>query len=282
MKIWVNGEIVEADARVAQASDRGLLLGDGLFETIKIDRGRAVFLTEHLCRLQVSARELNLPVERDTLRAGLLDLMDKTDEEVGAARITVTRGPGPRGLLPIPVEDQSPTIVISLSPATAQHFNPEPDRLLPAPFIRSSGAPTSRMKTLSYTDNLAARAFAAEQAAADVVFTNEFGDVASTSMANLFVETDTGLVTPPLTAGILPGIVRAMILRYAARQHVPVTVRRLQPNDLWGRRLYRTNSLIGVRPAWFDGGGWTEGPVNRSNGMIEDLYALAEKEDRGR
>ncbi|MEM9989978.1 MAG: aminotransferase class IV, partial [Pseudomonadota bacterium] len=62
--IWLNGHIVENDALAFPANDRGPLLGDGLFETIKIDQGRPLFLTEHLCRMQVSAREMQLPLNR--------------------------------------------------------------------------------------------------------------------------------------------------------------------------------------------------------------------------
>ena len=121
-------------------------------------------------------------------------------------------------------------------------------------------------------DNLAAKRYGIERSADDVVFLNENDEVASTTMANIFVETDKGFVTPPLAAGILPGITRDAILREAAATGAPVVSAPLLREDLLGCRLYRTNSLIGVRPAWLDEGRMTPKPSMPKSSLLVELY----------
>ncbi len=274
---WVNGELRDSDSFSIATSDRGLLLGDGLFETVKVADGRPVFLTEHLCRLQVAADEIALPIDRAALRQGVSALLGKAGPAAsGALRISVARGPGPRGISPIPPVDQAPVSLITFAPSAPPSPQEGLDRLILAPFIRSSFAPSARMKTLSYFDNLSAKAYADDQKAADCIFENELGQVSSTTMANIFVADGEGFRTPPVSAGILPGIVREQIIHQATREGIPVKVCQLRPTDLFGRILYRTNSLIGVRAGWFDGGRDHFMPEQTPDDRLMKLYRHAE------
>lgn len=279
--IWINGQLKSEDTMVASPMDRGLLLGDGLFETIKIKNGHPIFLTEHLCRMQVSADELDLPINRKALRQGVKDLLSMVDPEtIASARITVSRGPGPRGLSPIRSDAQFPVAMITLGKNLGQRDQQKPDRLIEAPFRRSASAISSRMKTLSYIDHLHSKAHAEAHEAADCIYLNERGQVTCTTMANLFVKVEDGYLTPPLSAGILPGIVRERLLHFAPKQDVKLRVRHLRRDDLIGRVIYRTNSLIGVREAWFDAGlGMPEPKAQTKDSALHELYLAAEEED---
>lgn len=280
--IWLNGDIVDGTQPSFWADDRGLLLGDGLFETVKVSNSRALFLTKHLARLQVAGAEINLPINRRALRDGVAELLTENRAANGSLRITVTRGSAPRGLSPVPTVDQKPAVMITYFPApqTAPPAQEEPDRLIEAPFIRASGALSSRHKTLSYTDNLAAMAYAKDERAADALFLNERGEVTSTTMSNIFVRTGIGYLTPPLSAGILPGIVRSVLLEEAASMSMTIEVRPLTVADLRDRLLFRTNSLMGVRPAWFDDGQSTLRPgIDEDEGLLARLYSLAEQRE---
>ncbi|RFB05772.1 aminotransferase class IV [Parvularcula marina] len=281
--IWCDGELLPDEAPLVRAQDRGLLLGDGLFETLKVSKGRALFLTKHLARLQVSGQSLGFQINRHMLRNGVHELLEAEGAKDGSMRITVTRGPAPRGLSPVPVSEQTPVVFIAFFAGAAPAALPDvPDRLIAAPFVRSSGAVSSRYKTLSYTDNLAAMAFAKDEQAADVLFFNERGEVTSTTMANIFVRTGIGYMTPPLSAGILPGITRDVLLEEAAEAGITMEVRPLKPEDLRDRLLFRTNSLLGVRPAWFDDRTSSLRPaIDEDDGLLASLYRLAERREEG-
>ncbi|MEM9234500.1 MAG: aminotransferase class IV [Pseudomonadota bacterium] len=281
--IWRDGQLIDDDCPVLHASDRGVLLGDGLFETIKVSKGRALFLAKHMARMQVAGSEMGLRINRQALRQGVQDLLTAQGASEGALRITVTRGPGPRGLSPIPQPDQQPVSMIAFHAAGPEAPPQEhPDRLVSAPFVRPAGALSSRHKTLSYADNLAAMAYAREERAADALFFNERGEVACTTMANIFIRTGIGYMTPPLSAGILPGIVRSVLLDEAAAGGVNIEIRPLTADDLRDRLLFRTNSLLGVRPAWYDDRTSTLRPaIDEDEGMLDGLYRLAERREEG-
>ena len=119
--IWLNGRLVAREQAHIDPADRGLLLGDGLFETLRAYRGHVFKLEEHLQRMAQGAAELGIPLlldppgiadaVRDTLHANQLSAAD------AAIRITLTRGPGQRGLLP--PEDPLPTLIVSAAPYQA-------------------------------------------------------------------------------------------------------------------------------------------------------------------
>lgn len=280
--IWFNGKLVPVDEPLFGASDRGVLLGDGLFETVKVAKGRALFLTPHLCRMAVSGDELGIKIDRGLLREGVEAVLAASGPwPSGSLRITVTRGPGPRGLLPIDPGAQAPCHLVAFYPETpkSEPVGPILDRLIPSPILRPSSSVTARHKTLSYADNLAARALAAKEGAADAVFFNECGEAASTSMANLFIRVGDGFITPPISAGILPGIVRQALLEAARALSVRIKVTGVLAQELRDRPLYRTNSLIGVRPAWYDYGRGAEAPVGDDDDVLAQLYRHAEREE---
>ncbi len=102
MKVYLDGNLMAAsDARIDPA-DRGLTLGDGLFETIAVRGGQAARLGAHLARLGDGARVLgiNIPYGADQLTAAMAGVIDANDITEGVLRLTLTRGPGMRGLLP--------------------------------------------------------------------------------------------------------------------------------------------------------------------------------------
>lgn len=279
--IWCNGELVEGSTLAVDITDRGLILGDGLFETVKVSAGRPLFLAKHLARLRVSGRVIDLAIDGQWIRRGVMSLLKAHHADCGVLRITMTRGPGPRGLAPVPADTQQPVAMISFTKTDGRtHEQTLPDRLVEAPFIRSSAAMTSSHKTLSYADNLAAMAFAKNKRAADVLFFNERGEATCTAMANIFVHTGLGYATPPLSAGVLPGVVRAVLIEAAEADSIPVDIRPLNVEDVRDRLVLRTNSLIGVRPAWFDDGRQSLRPdLSEDYGMLASLYSVAEQRE---
>ncbi|PWC43191.1 aminotransferase class IV [Azospirillum sp. TSO22-1] len=240
-EVWLNGVIVpESEARIAPA-DRGLLLGDGLFETLRVSGGRPLRLDRHLARLRAGAEILGLAVPLDD--AGLAAAMERLLERRGLSeaslRLTLTRGPGPRGLLP-PAEP-TPTLLITAAPRTPPL---PPARVVVARETRrNEHSPLSRIKSLSTLDGVLARQEAARRGADDALLLNTAGRVAEASAANLFLWLDGALVTPPVAEGALPGVLRAAVLEAFPVAERPVTVEDLARTE----EAFLTSSL-GVRP----------------------------------
>lgn len=228
------------------SDDRGLLLGDGLFETLLVLSGRPLFLAEHLARLARGCAVLGLPPPDEPVVRRAMDQAlagaGLTDGRA-AARLTWTAGSGGRGL-DRPAQVQ-PRLVVTAAPAPAPLA---PASLAIVSVRRNAGSPASRLKTLAYLDNVLARREAKAAGADEAVMLNTAGEVACAAAANLFWVSDGQLRTPALACGVLDGIVRAQVLALAAAMGVDVSEVRAGPEALsTAEAIFLTNSLIGVR-----------------------------------
>jgi branched-chain amino acid aminotransferase len=248
--IWLNGEFRKEGAAI-DVSDRGFLLGDGAFETLYVEHGRAAFLAAHLDRLRrgLAVLKIAAPAALSDMRAVIARLA--RDNELGAgaasARITVTRGPGARGLA-FPGA-ATPTVLVTLAPAPAGAARAQ--RLVLSPRIRYSGAAGASFKSIGgYVENVLAFNEARAAGGDDALLLNEKGRVASTARANIFVIDDEGSVaTPPTSEGAMPGVVRALLIDAAGDHGVRIEEAALAAGDLVGAPLFATNSLLGLVPA---------------------------------
>lgn len=245
--IFLGDRLVTPEAARIDPADRGFTLGDGVFETLRAYAGRPFRLDAHLARLEAGAAALGIPLPlpaariatavAETLAANGLAMGD------AAIRITLSRGPGARGLLP--PEAPRPTLMIS-----AAAYQPAPPRILSAVIIdirRNEHSPLSRLKTLSYLDNVLAQREAAERGADEAVLLNTTGRLACSARANLFVLRGRTLLTPPVSEGVLPGIARAEVLAIAADLGIHAHETPLERNALADAdEAFLTNSLIEV------------------------------------
>lgn len=229
-------------------TDRGLLLGDGLFETLLAVDGVPSDWDAHMTRLVRGCAALDLPAptseqawaagQEALASAGLLGAR-------AALRITWTAGSGGRGLdRPEPC---APVLFATAAPA------PPPSgavRLITAATRRNAGSLGARHKTLSYLDNVLARREATAAGGDEAVMLDTEGHVACAAAANLFWISDGRLLTPSLECGILAGVTRAKVLAWARQAGVPVTEAVVGHEALaQAEAVFITNSLVGVRPA---------------------------------
>ncbi len=108
MKVWLNGAVMDADHALISSADRGFTLGDGLFETMQARDGCVLRLAAHLSRLRVGAGIIGLQLPDVDFGVALTDTLEANALASGVLRLTVTRGVGPRGVLP-PAEPAPPS-----------------------------------------------------------------------------------------------------------------------------------------------------------------------------
>jgi branched-chain amino acid aminotransferase/4-amino-4-deoxychorismate lyase len=228
--------------------DRGLLLGDGLFETMLWTDGGLPRLDAHLARMAAACETLGLPpLDVEAAR----DLCLSAPRQAGlegvraAVRLTLTAGSGGRGL----DRPDAPAPRLAASAAAAPAITTPADLALVA-VRRNEGSPAARLKTLSYLDNVLARAQARAAGADEAVMRNNHGDLACAGAANLFWILEGRLFTPALHCGVLAGIARARVIDLARGLDVEVHEIATGPEALdAAEAVFLTNSLIGVRPA---------------------------------
>jgi branched-chain amino acid aminotransferase len=256
--VWLNGRIVDGDRPHLSVFDRGFLLGDGIFETLRATRGAPVELEEHLIRLRDSAAGLGIPLPRDVerrLEAGIIELLAANGlggpHGDASVRITVSRGVfHGRGLLPTD-ETAEPTIAIQawpIAPPPPGHLEAGL-HLVASAVRRDPESPLAALKTTSRADYVYARLEARKAGADDAIFLTIDGHLSEATSANLFVVREAELATPSLACAILPGTTRSWILAWAtevglATQEGWLTTRDLAEAD----EAFLSSSVAGILP----------------------------------
>lgn len=233
--------------------DRGLTLGDGVFDTLLLVKGQPIDIGAHRQRLIASLSYFNFP--ENLLYNWAEDIQKIWQAQacppLAALRTTITRGAGPRGLkIPAPAET-TPACLLSLTPLS--RIADAPIRLQRSPISRNATSPTSFHKTLCYLDNCIALSQAQQYGFDDALFINGDNMLTSTAMASLFFLTGQGLITPPISDGCLPGTRRQWILDLAQRHDIPCQERSVSLTDLCAqpsqiKAIFCCNSLSFCRP----------------------------------
>lgn len=266
--VLVNGLPVEH----ISVSDRGLLYGDGLFETLAVDAGRPLLWEAHLQRLRAGCACLGLPAPDGEVLAD-----EATQLCAGQARavlkIIVTRGPSARGYAPPPVA--TPTRILSRSPW--------PDH--PAAHARHGVAvmwcatPLARnprlagIKHLNRLEQVLARA-ECPPAFAEGLMCDTDGQAIAGTMSNLFAVVGDTLVTPDLSQSGVAGVVRAQVLAAARARGLDCRERRLTPGEVEAAdELFLTNSIIGLWPV--NRLGARTYPIGNVTQIIQEALAAA-------
>ena len=207
---WINGRWGEPDDLQLPLSDRGLQLADGLFETILVLDGAAQMLPEHLARWGASAELLGMdppPSQRDL--SGLIDeAIVKSDlhQASGALRLNWSRGSGQGRGIGIANGHQH-RFWLTLTPCST-HFQPI-KTITSRLERRNRDSVSSRCKTFAYTAAIQARCEAERAGADDALLHNTQGELCCGTVANLLVHREGRWITPPLSSGCLPGVMRA-------------------------------------------------------------------------
>jgi branched-chain amino acid aminotransferase len=268
---WFNGAFV-AGTLPLDAHDRGFLLGDGVFETVAVINHKPLWLDEHVQRMAHAATELGIAFNAERTFSGLTEVLEKSAAQSEVLRITLSRGKAARGLAG---DGTSPSLLITLDEFAAKNLF-QPCRLKVSQVRRNEFAPSSRLKTLSYIDGIAAaREVAAD--ADDALMLNTSGHVASATVGNIFALHGDELITPSLDQGILPGITRHVLLGQAKKLGLKPVERVVPLEDLIrADAVFLCNSLRFIRPVTtLNGEPLGKGSLDR---LIEGLGGLAKKQ----
>jgi branched-chain amino acid aminotransferase len=242
-RLWADGALVDDPTTpVVRADDHGLVVGDGVFETVEVADGLAFALTRHLRRLRDSARGLGLDIDEELVRRGVNAVLDDAPARA-RLRITVTGGPSPYGS---DRGDAGPTVLIATGPLP--DWPPTTDVAV-VPWVRNERSATAGLKTTSYADNVVALRYAHDRGAAEAIFANTRDEVCEGTGSNVFFEYDGAMVTPPLDSGCLAGITRELLVEWLRDDGVPVHELATPIAALYrAREAFITSTTRGVQP----------------------------------
>ncbi|MER6512270.1 aminotransferase class IV [Nonomuraea sp. NPDC001636] len=221
--VWVNGELIDPAQATVSVFDHGLMVGDGVFETIKIVDGESFALTRHLDRLTLSAQRMDLPEpDVEAIAEGVGKLLAAAPAwPLGRIRITYTSGPGPLG------SDRGNQGTTSIIIVDEQKPFPETADVAVVPWPRNERGALSGVKSTSYGDNAKALLHAKNQGAGEAIFGNLAGDLCEGTGSNIFIVRDGRLITPTLASGCLAGVTRALVLEWCGGEETDVPLQAL-------------------------------------------------------
>jgi branched-chain amino acid aminotransferase len=235
-KIYIDGKFSsEADAKVS-VFDHGLLYGDGIFEGIRFYNGRVFRLGEHLDRLWDSARSicLEIPMTKQGMTEAVLETIRQNHMRDGYIRLLVTRGIGNLGLNP--KQCKTPSVIIIAAPIALYHESMYRKGLTVVTVATrrcSPGALNPAVKSLNYLNNVMARIEADLAEADEALMLNDAGNVAECTADNVFIVKRGQIVTPPVTAGALRGITRAVVFEIAAELEIKTLKADITRHDIF-------------------------------------------------
>ncbi|WP_411872940.1 aminotransferase class IV [Vulcanococcus limneticus] len=255
-------------------ADRGLLLADGLFETVLLEEGRLQLLEEHLERWRSSAELLAMapPPDQTLILPLVAEAIARSGIRTGALRLNWSRGCGGRGLdLPAPAQAAPAHRFWLQLTATAPQFEAV-TTWISREERRNAASRLSRCKSFAYTAQVQARREAHAAGAHDALLLSSHGQLCCGSAANLLVRHQGRWTTPPLASGCLPGVMRGRALHLGRACEGP-----LEPSDLKTCEGALLINSLGCRPIHrCDGTALAQVP----SGQAEQLWRELLKEAR--
>ena len=232
---YVNGHIVPAEKAAVSVFDRGIVLGDGLFETVRAVKGMPQFFSLHYQRLAKSAKRLQIKLELNekALQKMVQTLCAKSKLDDAVVRITLTRGHYQGGL----GIDKSlpPTLIITVTPVSGlppELYTKGVKVVISTINKAAASGLDSTIKSINYLANIFAKAQADQKKCYEAILLGPHGEIAELSTSSFFCVVDGEVLTPPIDTGILPGITRQVLLQILKREKIPFREAALFPQEI--------------------------------------------------
>ena len=245
MIIYANGKYTSQKKLTFDISDRGLLLGDGVFDTMLYQNNELIYYNDHYKRLKTAAKLLsfNFNLTNEQLKNIITNLIKKNNfqNKQIAIRTNITRGVSKRGLDFDKSHKVGIYIKLNLIPKS---LFMKSIKLGIANIRRNSTSPISQNKTLNYLDNVIEKNRAAKNGYEDAIFLNINEKVSCTTTSNIFYVQKNKIYTPPLKDGVLNGVMREQFLKKKIATTQTTSLNNLLKSDY----IFLTNSVFGIRP----------------------------------
>lgn len=282
--VYINGRLVPKSEALISVFDHGLLYGDGVFEGIRAYAGRIFKLDEHLERLYNSARAITLeiPLTKEGMREAVVQACRANPLDDAYIRLVVTRGVGDLGLDPWKARDPQVIIIVDEIVLYPREVYEEGIEAIIVSTCRNDPrALNPAVKSLNYLNNILAKIEVHHAGAHEGIMLNVQGFVTEATGENIFIYRGGRLVTPPVWAGALPGITRAVVMELACEEGVLMVEDIFTPYELYtADECFLTGTAAEIVPVVkVDGrliGEGKPGPITKR--LMEKFEQLTQRE----
>ncbi len=267
VRVRIDGESVAPEAAKISVFDRGFLYGQAAFETLRTYEGIPFEAEAHIGRLQDSARRAGVQAPEDAARLvqELVELHAETGRRESILRISVTAGMGPISLRPVGLSEPRRISWAYPVPEKPNHWWAEGARAI---LDRGPRRAEPAAKTHAYLPALLSVHRAEMKEAEEALLVDSRDQIHEGASSNVFIVTGGVVWTPPLQAGILPGITREVVMRALRADGLPVRERPIRVRQLLAAdEVFITSSIREIVPITHIGeqmigagqpGPWTE------------------------
>ena len=235
-KVFLNGKIVDREDAKISVFDRGFLLGDGLFETMRAYRGKVFRVKDHLARLERGAKRMGIPLPALSQLESAIDQTIRANEKPEAVvRLTVSRGAGRLGIVPSKEYSLQTTIAIIVEelPAWSPEMYEQGVSVVVTADRRNQLSALTAVKTTNFAPNVLASMEARRAHAVEAVFLNTRGNVAEGATSNVFIVSGGYVVSPFEEDGLLSGVTRQVVIELCEELQLPFVRKNLTAPELW-------------------------------------------------
>jgi branched-chain amino acid aminotransferase len=246
-KVFLNDKLVDINKAGISVTDRGLLYGAGLFETMQSYNGVVFSLRDHLDRLFFSANALSIkPPHRKYINEAIYKVLKANKLTDARLRLTLTGGP-----MAEPEEQRQPTLLITatkIQPYPAEYYKKGVLVVL-CPFRQNPFEPTCGHKTTSYFSRIMALKWAHQRKAAEALWFTTDNRLAEGCISNVFLVKDSVLYTPPIETPVLAGVARKTVCQLALKHSIELVEKNLYIDDcLSADEVFLTNVIMQIMP----------------------------------
>ncbi|WP_237134117.1 aminodeoxychorismate lyase [Pseudohongiella sp. O18] len=238
-------------------SDRGLMYGDGLFETMRLQAGQYSHLEQHLQRLLAGCRQLSITVSPETIESQLQRFLSELQHQAldnAVIKLIITRGSGGRGYQP-PV-DAKPRIILQSHPLPARlsHYQQHGITCITARQTVASPAVLPGVKHLNRLEQVLAsielqQASQRHEDTQEALMVDTAGRLLEGTRSNVFLANEDSLFTPSIAEAGIAGIMRQLVLTLAEQRGWSLVVGQLPVTQIQGfQEMFVCNSIIGIWP----------------------------------
>jgi branched-subunit amino acid aminotransferase/4-amino-4-deoxychorismate lyase len=231
-----NNQLTPINQCPIPVQSEGFMYGYGLFETVKVLNAQPCLLKEHIHRLNQGCKILDLkqPYPLSTLKTSIQNLLKANHINNGVLKILCFKNKNRSELL-----------------ITTKHKTYPNTKAYSVCFCTTPRTPSAltQLKTMNYLENILAQKQAKEQGSHEILFLNQNQFLCEGAISNLFFVKDHVIHTPSIQCGLLPGIIRAEIIRLAKTNNLKLQTGKYTKTDLFNAdETFLTNSLIGIMP----------------------------------
>ena len=279
IQIYINGQYFHRSEAKVSVMDSGYLLGDGVWEGIRLHKGHLIHLDEHLNRLYSGAEAIAMDIEisQQDMKSAIMETLEKNDMKTDVhIRLIVSRGIKKTPYQHPKVTIGRPTIVIIPEYKKASEIVKENGIVLATvKTLRDNRTQDPRINSLSKHNCIAACIEADKLGVDEGLMLDPHGFVSTCNSTNFFIVRD-GQVWTSTGEYCLNGVTRGCIIRLCKKYDIPVFEKNFIINDVHtASEVFVTGTFAGVIPVIsVDGstiGNGTRGPLTES---LQGWYAL--------